>query len=155
MAIFYCLNFIYQSSICQENLPFLSAIPELYTVATADVNYRSITLILEKYGNLPLCLEKYALFSLPPNFTTILYTYPLSYIIYLGEPSGNIISNYHGTFIHIFMHWYERILKKYKWNSRLSSINMTVFLFSLFSCQQYIKSYIIIYKIDFYLCWYQ
>ena len=28
-----------------------------------------------------------------PNFTNILYTYPLRYIIYLGEPSGNIISN--------------------------------------------------------------
>ena len=30
----------------------------------------------EKYGNLPLCLENYALFSLPPIFTDILYTYP-------------------------------------------------------------------------------
>ena len=69
-----------------------------------DKNYRLITLILEKYGNLPLCLENYALFSLPPIFTTILYTYPLRNIIYLGEPSGDIISNYHGTFIHIFMH---------------------------------------------------
>ena len=34
------------------------------------------------------------------------YTYSLSYIIYLEEPSGNIISNYHGTFIHIFTHIY-------------------------------------------------
>ena len=41
-------------------------------------NYRVITLILKKYGNLPLCLENYALFSLPPIFTTILYTYPSS-----------------------------------------------------------------------------
>ena len=69
-----------------------------------DENYRVITLILKKYGNLPLCLENYALFSLPPIFTTILFTYPLRYIIYLGEPLGNIISNCHGTFIHIFMH---------------------------------------------------
>ena len=68
---------------------------------TIDENYRVITLILKKYGNLPLYLENYALFSLPPIFTTILYTYPLRYIIYLGEPSGNIISNCHGTFIHI------------------------------------------------------
>ena len=67
---------------------------------------------MKKYGNLPLCLENYALFSLPPIFTTILFTYPLRYIIYLGEPSGNIISNYHGTFIHIFMHGYYSIYQK-------------------------------------------
>ena len=58
----------------------------------------------KKYGNSPLYLENYALFLLPPIFTNILYTYPLSYMIYLGEPSGNIILNYHGTFIHIYMH---------------------------------------------------
>ena len=75
-------------------------------------NYRVITLILEKYGNLPLCLENYALFSLPPIFTTILYAYPLRYIIYLGEPSGNTITNYHGTVIHIFMHGYYPIYQK-------------------------------------------
>ena len=56
-----------------------------------DENYRVITLILKKYSNLPLCLENYALFLLPLIFTTILYTYPLRYIIYLWEPSGNII----------------------------------------------------------------
>ena len=33
----------------------------------------------------------------------MLYTYTLRDIIYLGEPSGNIISNYHGTFIHIYI----------------------------------------------------
>ena len=75
-------------------------------------NYRVITLIFTKYGNLPLCLENYTLFSLPPIFTNILYTYPLRYIIYLGEPSGNIISNYHGTFIHICMHGYYPIHQK-------------------------------------------
>ena len=69
-----------------------------------DENHRVITLILKIYGNLPLCLENYALFSLPPISTTIIYKYPLMYIIYLGEPSGGIITNYHGTFIHIFMH---------------------------------------------------
>ena len=42
-------------------------------------------------------MENYALFSLPPIFTNILYTYALRYIVYLGEPSGNIISNYYGT----------------------------------------------------------
>ena len=73
-------------------------------VTGIDENYRVITLIFKKYGNSPLYLENYALFSLPPIFTNILYTYPLSYIIYLGEPSGNIILNYHGTFIHIYMH---------------------------------------------------
>ena len=30
-----------------------------------DENYRVITLILKKYGNLPLCLKNYTLFSLP------------------------------------------------------------------------------------------
>ena len=55
-----------------------------------DGNYWVITLIFTKYGNLPLCLENYALFSLPPIFTNILYTYTLKYIIYLGEPSGNL-----------------------------------------------------------------
>ena len=48
-------------------------------------NYRVITLIFTKYGNLPLCLDNYALFSLPPIFTNNLYTYTLSNIIYLGE----------------------------------------------------------------------
>ena len=79
---------------------------------SVDVKYQVITLILKKYGNLPLCLENYALFSLPTIFTTILYAYPLRHIIYLGEPSGNIILNYHGTFIHIFMHGYYPIYQK-------------------------------------------
>ena len=77
-----------------------------------DGIYRVITLILKKYGNLPLCLDNYALFSLPPIFRNILYTYTLRYIIYLLEPSDNIISNYHGTFIHIFMHGYYPIRHK-------------------------------------------
>ena len=51
-------------------------------------NYRLITLIFKKYGNLPLCLENCALFSLPPIFTNNLSTYTLRYIIYLGEPFG-------------------------------------------------------------------
>ena len=49
-----------------------------------DGNYLVVTLIFTKYGNLPLCLDNYALFSLPLIFTTSLYTYPLSNIIYLG-----------------------------------------------------------------------
>ena len=40
----------------------------------------------------------------PLIFTKRLFTYPLSNILYLGYPYGNIISNYHGTFIHIFMY---------------------------------------------------
>ena len=88
-----------------------------HNLSTIGENYWVITLILEKYGNLPLCLENYALFSLPPIFTTILYTYPLRYIIYLGKPSGNIISNYHGTSIHIFMHGYYHICTQEKSNS--------------------------------------
>ena len=91
---------------CTEVIP-----PDM--VLTIDVNYQVITLILKKYGNLPLCLENYVLFSLPPIFTNYLYTYTLSYIIYLGEQSGNTISNYHGTFIHIFMHGYYPILNIY------------------------------------------
>ena len=72
--------------------------------STIDENYWVITLIYKKYGNLPLCLENYALFSLAPTFTIIFYTYPLKYIIYVGESSRDIFSNYHGTLIHIYMH---------------------------------------------------
>ena len=36
-----------------------------------DGNYRVITLIFTKYGDLPLCLENYALFSLPPILQNI------------------------------------------------------------------------------------
>ena len=57
-------------------------------------------------------MENYALFSLPLIFTTFLYAYTLSNILYIVEPSGNIISNDHGTFIHIFMHRYYPIFKK-------------------------------------------
>ena len=94
-----------------QRLPLLflsSFLPHL----TIDKNYRVITLILKIYGNLPLCLENCALFSMPPIFTTILYTYPLRHILYIEEPSGKIISNYHGTFIHIFMHGYYHIYQK-------------------------------------------
>ena len=90
-----------------------------------DGAYRLITPIFKKYGNLPLCLTNYALFSLPPIFTKNIYTYTLSNIIYLGKPLGNIFSNYHGTFIHIFMHGYYPILNIYILN-RLSSVNVTV-----------------------------
>ena len=76
-------------------------------------NYQVITFIFKKYGYLPLCLENYTLFLLLPIFTNNLYTYSLRYIIYLGEPSGNIILNYHGTFIHMFMHWYDTSLNIY------------------------------------------
>ena len=71
-----------------------------------DGNYRVINLIFKKYGNLPLCLENYALLSLPPIFTNILYTYPLRDIIYLGEPSGN--SNFRLPW-HICTHIYAFI----------------------------------------------
>ena len=73
-------------------------------VFNMDGNYRVITLIFKKYGNLRLSLEKYALFLLPPIFTNILYKNPLRYKIHLGKLSGNIISNYHGTFVHIYKH---------------------------------------------------
>ena len=75
-------------------------------IRTIDGNYRVITLIFTKCGNLLLSLENYALFSLPSIFTKKLYTYTLSNILYLGKPPGNIISNYHRTFIHICMHAY-------------------------------------------------
>ena len=54
-----------------------------------DGNYLVITPIFKKYGNLPLYLENYALFSLTLIFKNNLYTYTLRNIIYLGEPSGN------------------------------------------------------------------
>ena len=72
-----------------------------------DGNYRVINLIFKKYGNLTLCLENYALFLLLLIFTKKIYTYILRHIIHIGEPPGNIIPNYHGTFIHIFMHGYD------------------------------------------------
>ena len=75
-------------------------------------NYRVITLIFTKYGHLPLCLENYELFSLPPVFTKYIYIYTWSNILYVGETSSNIISNYHGTFIYIFVHGYYPFYQK-------------------------------------------
>ena len=85
----------------------------------------------------------------PAFFLTVLYSYTLRNKIYLREPSGNIISNCHGTFIHVFMHWYDPIYIIYKWNSHFSSIHMAVFLFSNFLWEQYIKNFVIIYKSEF------
>ena len=51
-------------------------------------------------------------YYLTPDFPTIIYIYPLRYIIYLEEPLGDIISNYHGTFVHLYMHWYYTIYLK-------------------------------------------
>ena len=48
-----------------------------------DGNYWVITPIFTKYGNLPLFLENYALFSLPQIITKLLYTYQLSNRLYL------------------------------------------------------------------------
>ena len=83
-----------------------------FGVWTINGNYLVITLIF-KNCNLPLFLNPYALFSLPPIFTKNIFTYTLSYTIYLGEPWGNIISNHHGIFIHIFMHGYDPSFKIY------------------------------------------
>ena len=92
----------------------------------------------QKYGNLPLYLDNYALFSLPPIFTNNLYTYTLRYIIYIVEPSGNIISNYHGTFIHIFMHLYYPNLKIYILNRFFYRSILPFYLpMYLLSCQHY------------------
>ena len=54
-------------------------------------------------------------YSCYPQFLQIIYIYIyiFRYIIYLGEQSGNVISNLHGTFLHIFMHQYEHNLKIY------------------------------------------
>ena len=88
--------------VCSEGL--FGAINQafMFPLPAIDSNYRVITLVFTKYGELPLCLDNYALFSLPLIFTKQLY---------LVEPSGNIISNYHGTFIQIFMHAYSPIYK--------------------------------------------
>ena len=95
----------------QRRVGGMSATPGSGMGPRIDGNYRVITLIFKKYGNLPLCLENYALCSLPPIFTNILYTYSLRDIIYIGEPSDSITSNYHGTFILICMHWYDPMFK--------------------------------------------
>ena len=54
-------------------LPFPSIAQNILSMVHGiDENYRVITLILKKYGSLPLCLENYALFSLP-QFLQIFY----------------------------------------------------------------------------------
>ena len=72
---------------------------------------------------MPLFLQNMAIYPLfgelctflvTLNFYNILHTYALSNILYLGEKSVNLISNYHGTFIHIFMYRYYHIKKKIK-----------------------------------------
>ena len=72
-----------------------------------DENYRVINIIFKIYGNLPLCLDNYALFLLPPIFKNKLYTYTFRNIIYLGEPSGNF--NLKLTW-HIYTHNHACIL---------------------------------------------
>ena len=59
-------------------------IDKILTYESALVNYP----YFEKYVNLPLCLENYALFSLPLIFTNILhtYTFTLRNIINIGKP---------------------------------------------------------------------
>ena len=76
---------------------------------TVDGNYRVITLLFKNMVIYP-SVWRIMHYSRYPRFKYIyIYTYKLSYIIYLGEPLGNIISNCHGTFIHIFMHAYYPI----------------------------------------------
>ena len=53
----------------------LGLLISILLIIAIDGNYWVITLIFKKYGNLPLCLENYALFYLPPIFTNHLYTY--------------------------------------------------------------------------------
>ena len=54
-------------SFCRKYLSIVSNVPgSRFLPPGIDGNYRVITLIFTKYGNLPLCLENYALFSLPP-----------------------------------------------------------------------------------------
>ena len=65
-----------------------------------------------KIWYLPLYLENYEWFSLPLLLSKKLQTDTLSNIIYLGEPLGNILSNLHDTFIHIFMHGYYPIYQR-------------------------------------------
>ena len=88
-------------------LPCLINIPE-----SIDVNYRVITLISKNmviYSSVWRIMH----YSRYPRILQRIYTYTLRYIIYLGEPSGNIISIYHGTFIHIFIYWYDPKSKIY------------------------------------------
>ena len=85
---------------CMHSRPAICVLPDV------DRNYRRITLIFKKYGDYPLCLEKYALFSLPPIFTNNLFTYTLRYIIYLGQPSGNF--NFKLPW-HIYTHIHAKI----------------------------------------------
>ena len=67
-------------------------------VAHIDLNYRIITLIITKHGNLPFLLQ---------NDATFLYTYALINILYLGELPGNL--NFKLPW-HIYIHFHAWIL---------------------------------------------
>ena len=67
-----------------------------------DENYWVITFFY-KIWSFTLPFGELCIILITPNFYNILYTYPFNNILYLGEPSGNIIWNYHGTFIYILM----------------------------------------------------
>ena len=77
----------------------------LYIRVSIDGNNQVITLILKKYGNLPLLFGELCIILVTPDF------YKYFMFIHI-RASGNIISNYHGTFMHIFMHRYCPIYQK-------------------------------------------
>ena len=108
-------------------------------------NYPVFTVVMVIYTSVKRIMHYY----ITPDFPTILYTYPLRYIIYLRELLVNIISNYHGTFIHLYMHWYDSVYKRYKRNSRFFFDLYGGFFVLIFLCEQYIKNFIIIYKAEF------
>ena len=135
------------------HLHILMVIKYFWRVYSNNGNYRIITLILKKYGNLPLYLENYALFSLPLIFTIFLYAYTLSNILYIVEPSGNIISNDHGTFIHIFMHRYYPIIKRYILNRFFGQCYRFIFRCIFFLDRVTSKIFHFL-QVGFFLIWY-
>ena len=78
-----------------------------------------------------------------------LIVYPFRYIIYLGEPSGNIISNYHGT-LYTYTCIDMIICLKYIYET-VTFLGQCCRFFcpSLFSCQQYIKKSFIFLLVGF------
>ena len=106
--------------------------PALYPIISfsscIDGNYRVITLILKHMAIYPSVWRIMHYFRYP-RFLQIFLIY-ISIKVYdlSGEPSGNIISNYHGTFIHIYMHSYDLMFKIYIWNSYFPWLILPFFL---------------------------
>ena len=104
---------------------FVKAYPVSDIPPTVYVNYQLITLTFKNMVIYP-SVWRIMNDSRYPNFYNK-YIYTLNYIICLGEPSGNIISNYHDTFIHISMNGYDPNLKIHILNRFFVNVAVLIF----------------------------